>query len=62
MLSDDTPANVCQRQWVRECLSFPKDGLDQVRKFYDDTVPKLLGQHSRKLGRNQWKQVDIVRE
>lgn len=60
MLSGDAPANTCQRGLVKECLYSPKDGLDQVRRFYEATTAKLIRQHSRKVGGLY--QVDIVRD
>ncbi len=60
MLSGDTPANARQRVLVKECLYSPKDGLDQVRRFYEATTAKLIRQHSRRMGDSY--QVDIVKE
>ncbi|KAK4235700.1 Psi-producing oxygenase A [Achaetomium macrosporum] len=60
MLSGDTPANTCQRVLVKECLYSPKDGLDQVRRFYETTTAKLIRQQSRKIGDSY--QIDIVRD
>jgi hypothetical protein len=60
MLSGDTAANTRQRLLVKECLYSPKEGLAQVRRFYEATTANLIRQHSRKIG--DLYQVDIVRE
>ncbi|KAM0280201.1 hypothetical protein ACHAQH_004158 [Verticillium albo-atrum] len=60
MLSGDSPANARQRETVKKCLYAPKDGLDQVRQFYEATTAKFIRQYSRKMGKSY--QVDIVRD
>ncbi|GAB1202587.1 hypothetical protein APSETT445_001206 [Aspergillus pseudonomiae] len=60
MLSGDSSANAKQRVFVKDCLYKPTDGLEEVRKFYEDVTMDLLRQHSRKLGSTY--QLDIVRD
>ncbi|RFU32995.1 hypothetical protein B7463_g3353, partial [Scytalidium lignicola] len=59
MLSGDAPANTEQRDFVRQCLYSPQNGLEEVRQFYETITAKLFRQHSRKIGESY--QVDIVR-
>jgi len=60
MLSGDKKANADQRVYVKECLYRPKDGLDEVRKFYEATTEKVLREYSCKLTANSC-QIDIVK-
>ncbi|KPM39214.1 Psi-producing oxygenase A [Neonectria ditissima] len=60
MLSGDSPANARQRVEVQRCLYSPKDGLEEVRRFYQDITTKLLQQRSRKIGDTY--QVDVVKD
>ncbi|CRK31341.1 hypothetical protein BN1723_015743 [Verticillium longisporum] len=60
MLSGDSPANARQRETVKKCLYAPKDGLDQVRQFYEATTARFIRQYSHKMGKSY--QVDIVRD
>jgi hypothetical protein len=60
MLSGDSPANARQRVVVQDCLYSPKNGLEEVRRFYEETTAKLIRQNSRKIGDSY--QVDVVKE
>ena len=61
MLSGDKPANAEQRVYVKECLYRPKDGMDEVRKFYEATTEKILQKNSHKLSADCC-QIDIVKK
>ncbi|KAH6976751.1 heme peroxidase family protein [Ilyonectria destructans] len=60
MLSGDSPANARQRAVVQDCLYSPKNGLEEVRRFYEETTTKLIRQNSRKIGDSY--QVDVVKD
>lgn len=60
MLSGDTKANACQRETVKKCLYSPKDGMAQVRKFYENATTAYIQKSSYKFGTSF--EVDIVRE
>ncbi|KAH6610036.1 fatty acid oxygenase [Trichoderma cornu-damae] len=60
MLSGDSPANARQRDAVHECMYSPKNGLEQVRRFYEDITAKLIHQNSRKIGDSY--QIDVVKD
>ncbi|KAH7112773.1 heme peroxidase family protein [Dactylonectria estremocensis] len=57
MLSGDSPANARQRVVVQDCLYSPENGLEEVRRFYEETTTKLIRQNSRKIGDSY--QVDV---
>jgi hypothetical protein len=60
MLSGDTNANARQRESVKKCLYSPKDGMSQVRKFYENTTAAYIQKASYKIGTSF--EVDIVKE
>ncbi|KAK2469200.1 hypothetical protein H9L39_19181 [Fusarium oxysporum f. sp. albedinis] len=60
MLSGDSPANARQRVVVQDCLYSPENGLEEVRRFYEETTTKLIRQNSRKIGNSY--QVDVVKD
>lgn len=60
MLSGDSQANGRQRETVKKCLYAPKDGLTQVREFYETTTAKYIRQYSHKIGKSY--SVDIVKD
>lgn len=60
MLSGDSQANGRQRETVKKCLYAPKDGLTQVREFYETTTAKYIRQYSHKIGKSY--SIDIVKE
>lgn len=60
MLSGDTPANASQKAFVKDAVYSPQNGLDEIRRFYEDITTKLIHENSRTLG--DFNQLDVVRE
>ena len=61
MLSGDTSQDIKQHQEVNNAIYCPVNGLDEVRKFYEDLTTQLIEVGSQSL-RENWYQLDAVRD
>lgn len=60
MLSGDLPANAEQKVFVKNAVYSPQNGLDEIRRYYEEITTKLIHENSRTLG--NFIQLDVVRE
>lgn len=60
MLSGDSLANREQKAFVMKQVYSPKDGMDEVRKFYEGVTTNLIRERSHKLRSGY--QIDAVAE